>query len=142
MKKLLIALLVLALPVIVQAQETYSISATAPQVTMVDGARVLTNRRACLHVGLVATCTQADVDAHEIPVGFSTPTIYADSVVGRAAFLRSILGPQILAMQDAVLAQQHQDYCDWFELAATTAQKNAVCSASGLPDGCTMCRNR
>lgn len=135
----LLALLVLALPAI--AQESYTIDVTAPQVTKVDRARSLHNRRACERVGLPVACTQADVDALD-PAPDPVPTIYADSQAGRGLFLKSLLVAQFVGLWDAVVAQEQVDFCGWFKNTATPGQKNAVCSAAGLPDGCDVCRNR
>ena len=142
MKKLLIVLLalaVLAVPAI--AQESYEINVNANQVVKVDRARSLHNRRGCEGVALPNTCTQADVDALT-PAPNSKPTIYPDSEEGRGLFLRSLLIAQFVGLWDAVVAQETQDFCNWFKEDATVAQVNAVCGASGLPNGCDVCRNR
>lgn len=137
MKKLLAVLIVFAVPAV--AQETYSIPATANQASIVDRARILTNRRSCTSIGLPKTCTQADVD---ILAPAPAVVVYPDSLAGRTGLLKGILVRNIKAMLDAILAQERIDFCDWFEVTATEGQRNAVCSAAGLPNGCTMCRNR
>ena len=137
MKKLLAVLIVLAVPAV--AQETYSIEATAGQELKVNRARILTNRRACTSIGLPKTCTQADVD---VLAPVPAVVIFPDSLAGRTDFLKGILAENIKAMGDAIIAQERVDFCDWFEVTATAAQRNAVCNAAGLLDNCTMCRQR
>ena len=139
MKKLLIALIALAVPAV--AQESYVIDVNANQAIKVDRSRSLHNRRGCESVSLPNTCTQADVDAL-LPVPDPKPVIYADSEAGRGLFLRSLLVAQFVGLWDAVVAQETQDFCNWFKEDASVAQINAVCGASGLPDGCDVCRNR
>jgi len=131
--------LVFALAGVVSAQETYEISATAGQVLRVDRARVVTNARSCVRVGLPTTCTQTDVNAlaPENP-----PTIYPESLAGRTAFLRAQLVQDIKGMGDAVEAYETSTFCTWFAETASQAEKDATCADAGLVAGCNVCRNR
>jgi hypothetical protein len=108
-------------------QETYSLPATAPQVAIVDAARVQHNVDICERNGLAANCTQAQVDAAPSPK--QGGTIYADSLAGRQAYVRSlVIGAIPAAAKDAGRKFR------WAGLTQT--QRDAYCASLGESAGC------
>lgn len=125
MKKLLFGVLLFALPA--SAQESYTLNATAPQVAIVDAGRIAHNVRVCEANGLAANCTQTQVDAAPSPK--QGGTVYADSLAGRQAFLRSLLV--------AALPPVSKDALRKFRWAGLTqTQRDAYCSSLGESAGC------
>lgn len=134
MKNVLLIGLALLVPTIVQAQESYTLNATAGQVSnLIDPGRVTHNERSCYNAGLAITCTEAQLQA--VP-GFETTKIYPDSQQGRQDYIIDIvIGPRIPELKterqgwDSTKAKINFDALD-------TTGKNAVCSALSLPNGC------
>ena len=61
MKRLGLLLAVLLFPAFAQAQEAYTVNATAGQVTRLTKAVTIQNRQTCAASGFPASCTQAQV---------------------------------------------------------------------------------
>ena len=61
MKRLALLLTFLLFPAFAQAQEAYTVNATAAQVTRLTKAVTIQNRQTCAASGFVPTCTQAQV---------------------------------------------------------------------------------
>ena len=135
MKKALVAILILwAGPAL--AQESYTLNATAGNITnFIDPGRVSYNEQACNAAALPLTCTEAQLQAVE---GHETDRIYPDSQAGRQDYVvQVILQPRIPEIRN--------DMRRWDRIKAQLAwagfnrtQKDAVCSALGLPAGCEL----
>ena len=147
MKRLLF-LLLLAAPL--EAQESYSISATAGQVTTLDRARLASNVRVCQQLGLTNACTQAEAcTAANAPGGASCTAgqargagvrIFPGTQPGREEYLT--FGLVVPSLQEALRAARERErilYCQWFE-AQNQTTKDAECSKAGAPDGCELCQ--
>lgn len=141
MKKLLF--LLLFLPSFAAAQETYSVSATANQVSILDIERILHNADVCSRVGLSASCTQAQFNTEIAKPRFAgiTGTIYANSLAGRQSFLiQRWIADNFKAAKAAQVARNRPAYCTWWnDPSRTTAERNAECSKTGLSAGCDLC---
>jgi hypothetical protein len=133
MKKLLLVIPLLWASSL-EAQETYSISATAGQINnFVDPGRRTHNERSCYNAGLALDCTEAQLQA---VAGFETTDIYPDSQVGREEYVVDIIiSPRIPELKTEMQSWDSTKAKINFDALDTTG-KNAVCSALGLPNGC------
>lgn len=146
MKKLLIVLAVLVAP-LAAAQETYSISASAGQVSdltaIVTGANLATCR---LWVPATPACTQAQAcTAANAPGGASCTAaqargvnarIFPQTQAGREEFVTfQIAAPNFISMKATLPQQTRPAYCTWFNLQAQGTQ-DSECSKIGLSAGC------
>jgi len=111
-----------------QAQEAYTINAAAPQVAVLDAARVARNVDTCERNGLPANCTHAQLDAAPEPK--QGGVVYPDSLAGRQAFLRSLVAAAIPVVTDRIATRTHR----WAGL--TQAQRDAYCANLGESAGC------
>jgi hypothetical protein len=151
MKKILVVLVLLATAAIwleAAAPETYSVTLNLQSsVDQLDMGRGQKNDDTCTGLGLAVGCTQsAACVAKGISSGCTAAEasaagcrIYANTLSGREAFVGLELVKAKLA--DFVAEQRRRD-----AKAAATAcagfnqtQKNAVCTAYGLPAGCLIC---
>ena len=150
MKKLLLALTLVALPSMVEAQEVYSISATANQVTRITRANALTARRTCLRLGLAEGCTQAQACVAANAAGGASCTaaqaraanarIYPITQAGREEFITFEFIVKELKEFDAEAVRRDQDlYCIWFK-AQNQATQNAECSKISSVAECKICQ--
>ena len=149
MRRLLfLALVLIAAPA--YAQETYSLAATAGQVTNLSLIAAGQNERVCKRLALAITCTQAQAcTAANAPGGSSCTAaqargvdarIYPATQAGREEYvLFKIAGPSFTTqLQD--LGSQHQStFCEWF-IAQSQGGQDTVCTNAGLPASCRICK--
>lgn len=158
MKKLLV-LLGLCLVPLASAQETYSISANAAQVSDLTAIVGAANGEVCNKLGLALGCTQAQACTVANAPGGSACTaaqargaqvrIYPQTQAGREEFVVfGIAGPRFNELRaSAVPAFSQRKLCDFWATAPRTGtnSKDAVCAAAGLPTsvsaptGCELC---
>ena len=148
MKKLLLLLAVLVAPA-TMAQEVYSISATAAQVTTLTTMLRVQNEQVCTRTNQALTCTQAQACVAGGAVGGSSCTaaqaraanvrIFPSTLAGREEFvLFGIAAPRFNVLKGEIVSWDQQRFCaDWN--ASTQTEKDAVCSAATLPNGCELC---
>lgn len=142
MKKLL-ALLLLAAPAYAG---TLTLTTTAPQDTIIEKERVWLNTTTCTARGLPASCTQVQARvafcaqpgaSQATPpctvngVSSNTVRVYADA----NDFGESLIKAWAFSAKQTQDARELEAFAAW-RLAATLAQKNAVCQAAGFPNGC------
>jgi hypothetical protein len=150
MKKLLFLCLTFLLPALaVSAQETYSITLVAGNVTYLDLGRTQTNADVCTAKGLAVGCTQAQACvAYNVAGGASCTAadalaagcrIWPDSQAGREGFIKELL---IKAKLDDFIAEQRRRdrkaFYNWCQ-SASQASKDAACVAVGQSAGCYIC---
>jgi hypothetical protein len=150
MKKLLFTFaILLALSGTVAAQETYSISLAALNVTYLNLGRVQYNSNICTARGLPVDCTQAQAClAYGVTGGASCTAadalaagcrIFADTQAGREGFIKEML---IKSKNDDFIAEQRRRdrkaFYLWCQTANQTA-KDAACVAVGQSAGCYIC---
>lgn len=149
-RKLLPSALFILIPMVLFAQETYSVSATAAQVAKVDKGRILNNRLTCLKLGLAVGCTQASACVAAGAAGGSGCTaaqaraaearIYPNTSAGREEYLGFGIILDALTKVDQLTSKfDAQDYCTWFN-AQNQATKDAECSKISAPAGCLICQ--
>lgn len=109
---------------------SYNITTTAAQDTRLERHRLRVNKNSCQAVGLPNNCTQAQ--CRNLNPNCDIYTDIADMI--DRLVLRGYL--QGLAAVDT--SDDHEQFCTWWR-TATVTQKNGVCSASGLPNGCEVC---
>ena len=148
MRRLAIILALALLPMLAEAQETYSINASAANVTTLTGVITKINGDLCAATGLPRTCTQAQLcTAASVPGGASCTAaqaraanarIYPLTQAGREEFTTfGIAAPKFLELVAEVQADQKRDACEKWTAATQTAKNNA-CAAIGLPNGCRL----
>ncbi len=157
MKRILIALaFLLGLPLLAESQETYSIAATAPQVTRIDRARTRQNTITCLSRNAVggANCTQAQACvAYGAAGGASctvaqaratTPSceIFAATLAGRELFTIATVVNHVQEFQTQATAEDKVSFCVWWKTVASAAAKNTICTTAvpSLGNGCEICQ--
>ena len=145
MNKTLGLLVLLLLPALASAQETYSISATAGQVTDLAGIVTAHNERTCERLGQAASCTQAQAcTAAGLASGCSAATarnnnvrIFPATQAGREEFVtHMIVAPRFVDMKAAVDARAREKFraaC----LAASQSERDAACAA--IPNAGSSC---
>ena len=135
MKKALLALIVLwASPAL--AQESYTLNATAGQVTnFINPGRVTHNETQCNAAGLPFTCTEVQIQA--VP-GFESTRIYPDSLAGREDWIIDVvIGPRVPELRSTNDAwDQQKAELNW--CAGDQTFKDAGCAALGLAAGCQL----
>ena len=152
MKKALLVLVLLASPA--AAQETYTLSAAATNVTELTAIVTASNGRLCERYALASTCTQAQACTAAVTAGTTvgggaacTATqaraagirIYPISQPGREEFVMyAIAVPAFNAMKATIVSRTQEVQCQNWQ-TATQPQKDAVCTASGLSAGCLLC---
>lgn len=136
------------------AQETYSISANANQVTRLTRALLVNDALACFRAGQAATCTQAQACTPSTLgcAGGASCTaaqaracgqrIYPNTQPGREEFLTFALVARDVSdlLNNAVSFDQTQ-FCVAFKAASNAAQNNA-CTAIGytpVSGQCEIC---
>jgi hypothetical protein len=130
----------------VSAQETYSLSATANQVSLHDRDRASSNRQACTRLGLSSTCTQAQACTAANAAGGASCTaaqaraanarIYPATQAGREEFLTfSIVAPEFQRRVKGAAADEQNAAKAWF-LAQSQAVRDAECAKWGVAAGC------
>lgn len=149
MKRTLLALIfVLALGAIASAQETYSLPANATQTadlrTYVLGVNrgmcrkagfptgVCTQAQACTAAGISSACTAAQARAADA-------RIWPDTQAGREEFVTyQWVLPKFVEARATLRTSQQAELCEWWK-TASTANKNTICTTSGLATGCEIC---
>jgi hypothetical protein len=131
------------------AQESYSVSLTAPQVASLDNGRILHNRAVCLGKNLPIGCTQAQACVAYGAAGGAACTagqanaadcrIFNANLAAREAFVSLQLVKKPLADYDAQTVTLAGDDARAFCRSASQAQQDAVCAAFGKPAGCLIC---
>lgn len=135
-----------------EAQENYSVSLSANQVTRLERVRVFVNEEECKAANLPVSCTQADLclarglgacsDAQARAAGFR---IYPATQAGREELFMDTAREQVLELEHkankrdfvCTTLECRQKACDSFA-AMTTRQKDTVCFALGLSAGCSL----
>lgn len=160
MKKLLLVLAAAFCAPFALAQETYSISANANQVTDLTAIVGAANTAVCDRLGLAIGCTQAQAcTGAQAPGGASCTAaqarsvnarIYPQTQAGREEFVVfEIAAPKFQELRFSLVLQSSQkELCDFWATAprAGANSKDNVCSAAGLPTsvsaptGCELCR--
>lgn len=150
---LAIALTVLALAIWVEAAtapETYS-TTISNQATLnaLDWGRIQHNTDTCAKGSLPSTCTQAEICVALNVTGGAACTLvdalaagarlYSNTLGGRQSFV----GDQLIrkAAEEFKAEQRRREILAAMAACAgyNETQKNVVCSAYGLPNGCTIC---
>lgn len=110
---------------------SYTINTTTAQDTRLERHRNRLNKFACTSAGLSVGCTQAQCRA-------ANPTcdIYSDVA---DMIDRNILRGYLTGLANVDTSDDKDQFCSWWK-AATAVQKNTVCSAAGLPNGCEVCQ--
>lgn len=160
MKRLLLAIVaVLGLPVVVSAQEIYSVNAPATDVNTIERERVKWNTSVCATGSLPASCTQAQIcgSARWVSIvgGGASCTavqaravdieIFANSQAGREGFFVRKLLPILRVILRATnkISDAEAKCINWRNGNDTV--KNAMCAAAGAPVpatvalGCQLC---
>jgi hypothetical protein len=145
MKKLLF---VLALLVggSASAQESYSLSASAGQVSQHDRDRSSKNRQTCTRLGQSLTCTQAQACTAAGAAGGASCTaaqaraanarIYPATLAGREEFLTfDMVVPEFQRRVKGAAADESNAAKAWF-LAQNQTVRDAECSKWGVLPGC------
>ena len=148
MRKLLLLGVVLFAPS-VWAQETYSISANAAQVTDLTSEVRVSNEQTCSRFNLAFTCTQAQACTAAAAPGGSACTaaqarganarVFPQTQAGREEFVTFVIAaPEFTSRKSGVISWDQQTFCTTWR-AGTQTQKDAMCTAGGLSAGCTLC---
>lgn len=148
MKKLLVLAALLTAP-FAAAQETYSISASAAQVTDLTQIVAVANERVCFKLNLAEGCTQAQACVASAAPGDSSCTaaqarqanvrIIPATQAGREEFVTFfIAGPRFIEMRSEIVSRHKEKFCA-FWATATQTQKNTLCTDSGQSTGCELC---
>jgi len=150
MRRFLFALTFLIGASSLEAQETYTLNASAPQVSRLNVVVNSVNDRACVSNNLPSGCTQAQVcTAAGTPGGSSCTAAQARTAnvrifpltqAGREEYITfNLVAQQVQSYFEATIDYNHNKYCTWFR-AQTVTVKNAECSKSGAPTDCELCR--
>lgn len=157
MKRIILSLLLLSLAGLASAQETYSITISAPaNVAKLDLGRVQYNARVCSSFSLASPCTQAQACAASFAATGQPATgaactageaqaanvrIYPNSQAGREGFIANEMIRGNLAIFARAQAKLDFTALQSFCKAATQPQIDALCTANGLAAGCLICDN-
>lgn len=148
MKKILLLLLVgMAAPAM--AQETYSLSATAQQVSDLTLIVTAANGRACESFNLAETCTQAQACTAANAAGGASCTaaqaraanarIFPLTQPGREEFVTfMIAAPRFQDFKVGIVGRDHDKMCQFWS-TATQVQKDTTCTSVGRSAGCQLC---
>lgn len=154
MKRLALALLAIGLGVLSEAQETYSIPGSAPNVVTLSDVITYYNGQKCEAQSLPRACTQAQAcTAAGAPGGASCTAaqarganvrIFPLTQPGREEYVTfEIAAPKFGELVTQVQAgAKRRDYCEAWA-SASQGTRDTHCSALGLPtgpSGCTPCQ--
>lgn len=128
------------------AQETYSLNASAGNVTTLTGVITGLNGNLCVQYGLPRTCTQSQVcTASNTPGGASCTAaqartnnvrIFPLTQAGREEFTtHRIAAPKFTELVRDQRNEDRRAFCAGWNAASQLAKDNA-CSDLGLPAGC------
>lgn len=155
MKKILFSIALLLLTAgLTSAQETYSIAATANQVTRVSRAVLTFNAKSCLRLNAVggATCTQAQACTAAAAAGGASCTaaqaraanarIYPNTQPGREEFVTfALVARDVTDLGNDAVALDQLLFCAAFK-AATAGNQNTACTSVGytpVSGQCEVC---
>lgn len=140
-------LLLLLLAPVAWTQEDYTISANANQVADLTWIVSVANTKTCINWGLSAGCTQAAACTAANAAGGASCTaaqaraaqarVWPQTQAGRQEFvIFEIAAPGFQTLRTEANNFGRQAYCAWFN-AQTQGVKDGVCTAIGLPAGCS-----
>lgn len=140
----LLALALLAFTASASAQETYSLPASANNVTTLTGVITAQNGALCAAYGLARTCTQAQVCAAAGATGGSGCTaaqarnagvrIFPLTQAGREEFAQhKIAAPKFAELISEQQAENRRSFCEAWN-AANQTQRDSACTAIGASD--------
>lgn len=150
MRKSLLAVVLVLVACVASAQETYSISANANQVSRLTKYETVQNAKTCLSFALSIGCTQAQACTAAGAAGGASCTaaqaraanarIFPATQAGREEFLIFviILGFGIPEFDRQAFTFDQGQFCPLFKAATQTARDNA-CTAIGASAGCEPC---
>lgn len=144
--RILAFLALLAISCAAVAQETYSIPASAPNVTTLTQVITAQNGDLCARYGLARTCSQAQLcTAAGNPFGSgctaaqaraASQRIYPNTTAGREEFTQfAVTLPKFNELVTTQQGEQRRSFCE-FWLAANTTARNNACAAIGASAGC------
>lgn len=135
----------------VEAQETYSLSASAGQVADLRQYVLAINRGTCRRLAAAGglACNQAQAcTAANAPGGSGCSAtqarnagcrIWPDTQAGREEFVTfQWNAPRFLEAKASLPSLAAPDYCDWWG-AQNQTTKDAECTKIGAPTGCSIC---
>lgn len=146
MKTLPLVLFVLLAAVAAEAQESYTLPASAGNVVTLNGVITGQNGDNCARYSLVRTCTQAQVCVAAAAPGGASCTatqarsagvrIYALTFAGREEYVTfGITLPAFLQLVANQQAEDRRAFCESWNIASV-ATRNAFCTSIGLAAGC------
>lgn len=149
MRRLLLGFLALC-PAIAWGQESYSVSASANQVSNLTNAIASINQDLCDRYTLGTNCTQAQAcTAVNAPGGASCTAaqarqanvrIWPNTQAGREEFVVFyIVGPRFQDLVQGTVGSNRARYCAWWNTQNQTT-KDGECTKLGLPAGCAICQ--
>jgi hypothetical protein len=132
----------------VSAQESYSISASAQQVTDLTNIVTARNEKLCQRFSLALACTQAQVcTAASTPGGASCTAAQARTAgvrifpltqAGREEYVTfQIAAPAFNDQKAIVPSWLQKKACDTWQTQNQT-ERNTACAAHSLPNGCLL----
>lgn len=131
------------------AQESYSTTATAQQVSDLRQHVLALNRVTCRRLQLTAACSQAQACVAANAAGGASCTaaqaraanvrIWPDAQAGREEFIMwTWIVPRMLEARAALAGLTIADYCVWWDSQNQTT-KDAECAKIGAPASCFVC---
>lgn len=149
MKRIFISIGLLMFPGLVGAQETYSLAATAQQVSDLTIVVAIENERTCIRLGQAASCTQAQACTAANAAGgasctaaqarAATARIWPATQAGREEFVTfAIAAPRFQDLKAGTIGRHREKMCEAWT-AANQAGKDSMCTATGNSAGCTLC---
>jgi len=148
MKKFLFAFILLLGAQSAATQETYTLNASAPQVSRLNVVVNSVNDRTCINFNQASGCTQAQActaagissSCTAAQARTANARIFPLTQAGREEYITfNLVATQVQSYFEATIDYNHNKYCTWFR-AQTVTVKNAECSKSGAPTDCELCR--
>lgn len=132
-----------------EAQETYSVNATAGQVTDLVSIAAAENEKVCYRYNLALTCTQAQACTAAGAAGGASCTaaqaraaqarIFPATQAGREEFVTFKMLAPVFIDQRASIGGWHRERLCIFWSSANQTQKDALCTGSGQSTNCNLC---
>lgn len=130
MKKILAVLAVLAAATAFAG--TYSVTTTTAQDNRLEKQRVRLNTASCAAANLPSSCTQAQ--CRNVVAGCDIYSNVQDLID------RNIVTNYANSLKTNDTRDDQTQFCTFWNAPTTTlAQRNAICAASALPNGCELC---
>jgi hypothetical protein len=140
----------LLIPAIVSGQETYSVAATANQVSNLTTAIASMNQELCDRYTLGQNCTQAQACTAVNAAGGAACTpaqartanvrMWPNTQAGREEFVTFyLIAPRFQDLVSGTVGANRARYCAWWALQNQTT-KDAECTKLGQPTGCSICQ--